>query len=86
MGTIMNLVLDTCALIWWSLDPDKLSLLADVISIIPIDENLWLKSVALEWGHKDPADRIIVALAKQYNASIITKDQKIREFYPSVIW
>ena len=130
----MNLVLDTCALIWWSLDPDKLSLLAqnacenlekdkkglvasisiweiaikiknkkldlgisldiyierlqqsDVISIIPIDENLWLKSVALEWGHKEPADRIIVALAKQYNASIITKDQKIREFYPSVIW
>lgn len=21
----MNIILDTCALIWWSLDPDKLS-------------------------------------------------------------
>ncbi|MDJ0844481.1 type II toxin-antitoxin system VapC family toxin [Crocosphaera sp.] len=130
----MSLVLDTFALIWWSLDPVQLSLSAqqacedmekdkngkvasisiweiaikirnkkldlgvcldiylerlqqsDVISIIPIDENLWLKSVALEWKHKDPADRIIVALAQQYNASIVTKDQKIRGFYPSVIW
>lgn len=130
----MSLVLDTCALIWWSLDPEQLSLLAqkvceqmekdknglvasisiweiaikiknkkldlgisleiyikrlqqsDVISIIPIDENLWLKSVALEWEHKDPADRIIVALANQYYAPIITKDQKIRGFCPSVLW
>ncbi len=130
----MSLVLDTCALIWWSLDRDQLSLSAqktcedmetdknglvasisiweiaikiknrkldlgvcldiyleklqqsDVISIIPIDENLWLKSVDLEWKHKDTADRIIVALAQQYHALIITKDQKIREFYPSVIW
>ncbi|MFN7282472.1 MAG: type II toxin-antitoxin system VapC family toxin [Dolichospermum sp.] len=134
MGTFMSLVLDTCALIWWSLDPEQLSLLAqkaceqmekdknglvasisiweiaikiknkkldlgisleiyikrlqqsDVISIIPIDENLWLKSVALEWEHKDPADRIIVALANQYYAPIITKDQKISGFYPSVLW
>ncbi|MGB5595441.1 MAG: type II toxin-antitoxin system VapC family toxin [Crocosphaera sp.] len=130
----MSLVLDTCALIWWSLDRDQLSLSAqkacddmekdknglvasisiweiaikiknkkldlgisldiyierlqqsDVISIIPIDENLWLKSVTLEWEHKDPAERLIVALAEQYNASIITKDQKIRGFYTSVIW
>ena len=130
----MSLVLDTCALIWWSLDPEQLSLLAqkaceqmeknknglvasisiweiaikiknkkldlgisleiyikrlqqsDVISIIPIDENLWLKSVALKWEHKDPADRIIVALADQYYAPVITKDQKIRGFYPSVLW
>lgn len=130
----MSVVLDTCALIWWSLDFDKLSLSAkeaccilekeknglvasisiweiaikiknkkldlgvsletyvealrksDVISLISIDENLWLKSVALEWTHRDPADRVIVALAKQYQASIITADKTIAEYYPSVIW
>ncbi|ACK69510.1 PilT protein domain protein [Gloeothece citriformis PCC 7424] len=130
----MSVVLDTCALIWWSLNPEKLSLSAketcnilekeknalvasisiweiaikvknkkldlgvsletyvealkksDVISIIPIDETLWLKSVALEWTHRDPADRVIVSLARQYHASIITADRVIAEFYPRVIW
>lgn len=105
MGRSMTVVLDTCALIWWSLDPNKLSLPAksaceemeveknglvasislwevaikiknqkldlgvslttymetlqksDVITIIPIDENLWLESVALKWNHKDPFTR-----------------------------
>lgn len=130
----MTVVLDTCALIWWSLDPDKLSIkaremcdfmeieknglvasisiweiaikvkkkkldlgvnlstyiqalsLSDTIKIIPIDENLWLKSVDLDWNHQDPADRIIVALASQYQANLITKDQIIIEFYPLTIW
>ncbi|MBD2626215.1 type II toxin-antitoxin system VapC family toxin [Trichormus variabilis] len=130
----MTVVLDTCALIWWSLDPDKLSVLAksacekmeakknglvasislgeiaikiknkkldlgvslttylealqksDVITIIPIDENLWLESVALERSHKDPADRVIVALAQKYQADLITADKIIMGFYDSVIW
>ena len=134
MGRSMTVVLDTCALIWWSLDPNKLSLPAksaceemeveknglvasislwevaikiknqkldlgvslttyletlqksDVITIIPIDENLWLESVALKWSHKDPADRVIVALAKKYQADLITADKIIMGFYDSVIW
>ena len=134
MGRSMTVVLDTCALIWWSLDPNKLSLPAksaceemeveknglvasislwevaikiknqkldlgvslttyletlqksDVITIIPIDENLWLESVALEWSHKDPADRVIVALAQKYQADLITADKIIMGFYDSVIW
>ena len=134
MGRSMTVVLDTCALIWWSLDPNKLSLPAksaceemeveknglvasislwevaikiknqkldlgvslttyletlqksDVITIIPIDENLWLESVALKWSHKDPADRVIVALAKKYQADLITADKILMGFYDSVIW
>jgi len=130
----MTVVLDTCALIWWSLDPDKLSLPAksacekmeveknglvasislweiaikiknqkldlgvslttyletlqksDVITMISIDENLWLESVALEWSHKDPADRVIVALAQKYQADLITANKIIMGFYDSVIW
>jgi PIN domain nuclease of toxin-antitoxin system len=121
-------------LIWWSLDPDKLSPRAqeacdlmeqeknglvpstavweiaikiknqkldlgvdiddyiaalkksDVIQIIPIDENIWLESVKLQWEHRDPADRVVVAIAKKNQAPIITADQKIANFYSSVIW
>jgi PIN domain nuclease of toxin-antitoxin system len=134
MGRNMTVVLDTCALIWWSLDPDQLSPTAksaceemeveknglvasislweiaikiknkkldlgisvtsyletlqksDVITIISIDENLWLESVALEWSHKDPADRVIVAVAEKYQGDLITADKIIMGFYDSVIW
>jgi PIN domain nuclease of toxin-antitoxin system len=134
MAGSMKIVLDTCALIWWSLDPDKLSQQAkevcnqmeneknglvpstsvweiaikiknkkldlgvdideyvntlkklDVIRIIPIDENIWLESVKLEWEHRDPVDRVVVAVAKINQAAIITADKKIANFYPLVIW
>ena len=130
----MKIVLDTCALIWWSLDPDKLSTTAkdacremekkknglvpsisiweiaikiknkkldlgvdleryvatlkksDVVQIIPIDEDIWLKSVSLDWTHRDPADRVVVALAEITQAAIITSDRQIKSFYSKVIW
>jgi PIN domain nuclease of toxin-antitoxin system len=130
----MKIVLDTCALIWWSLDPDLLSasarnlcdvmevqknglvasislweialkvkrgkldlgidleiyintlLRSDVISIIPIDVSLWVDSVNLNWNHKDPADRVVVALANKYQAKLITKDTIIKDFYDLTIW
>ena len=130
----MKIVLDTCALIWWSLDPDKLSTTAkdacremekkknglvpsisiweiaikiknkkldmgvdleryvatlkksDVVQIVPIDEDIWLKSVSLDWIHRDPADRVVVALAEITQAAIITSDRQIKSFYSKVIW
>ena len=134
MAASMTVVLDTCALIWWSLDPEKLSQSAkdacqqmeqeknglvpstaiweiaikiknhkldlgvsiddyiatlkksNVIRIVPIDEDIWLESVKLEWEHRDPADRVVVAVAKRNQAAIITADQKIASFYSLVIW
>lgn len=134
MARSIKIVLDTCALIWWSLDPDKLSQGAkeacyqmeqeknglvpstavweialkvknhkldlgvdideyiatlkksDVIRIISIDDEIWLESVKLEWEHRDPADRVVVAIAKINKAAIITADQKIASFYSPVIW
>lgn len=134
MAGSIKIVLDTCALIWWSLDPDKLSKRgkeacyqmeqeknglvpstavweiaikvknhkldlgvdiddyittlkkSDVIRIIPIDEEIWLESVKLEWEHRDPVDRVVVAVAKRNQAAIITADQKIASFYSLVVW
>lgn len=134
MGRIVKIVLDTCALIWWSLDPAKLSERAkevcnqmerdknglvpsiaiweisikiknqkldlgvnlneyvttlkksSVVQIVPIDENIWLESVRLEWSHRDPVDRVVVALARSHQAAIITADKEIANFYLEVIW
>ena len=130
----MSVVLDTCALLWWSLDPDELSDAAriaiekmerekngitpsmaiweiaikvknkkldlrfpldiyvsklkqsDVVRIVPVDEDILVKSVNLEWSHRDPVDRIMVALAMNNGCSIITKDLEIREFYAQTVW
>ncbi|MHC5728730.1 MAG: type II toxin-antitoxin system VapC family toxin [Nostoc sp.] len=130
----MNIVLDTCALIWWSLDPARLSEQAkeacnymerdknglvpsmsiweiaikiknkkldlgvnlndyvvtlkksSAVQIVPIDENIWIESVNLEWGHRDPVDRVVVALARSNQAAIITTDKEIANFYSKVIW
>jgi len=126
-------MLDTCALLWWTLDPEKLSDKAakackkisdtgamissisiweigikikkgkldiglslseyvdrlkslDTLTIIPIDEYIWIENISLDWEHRDPADRTIVATARLKGVPIITKDENIKEFYPKVIW
>lgn len=127
------ILLDTCALIWWTLDPTKLSEKATIacnsisksgaiissisiweigikmkkgnldlgigleeyvdrlkktngLEILPVDENIWLRNIALDWPHKDPADRTIVATAILEDVPIITKDEIIQQFYSRVIW
>jgi PIN domain nuclease of toxin-antitoxin system len=123
------MVLDTCALIWWTLDPEKLSLKASKaieseaatissmsiweigikqkngnldlgmsldlyvktlkstsIEIVDVNVETWLTNVKLNWKHKDPVDRTVVALARMRDQSLVTKDKKIRLFYKKSIW
>jgi PIN domain nuclease of toxin-antitoxin system len=126
-------LLDTCALLWWTFDPDQLSHEASEacstipitggaissislweigikikkrklelpmtleeyasrlnqlgsLEIIPVDEWTWVENISLDWEHKDPADRTIVATALLRNIPIITKDELIRDYYSHVIW
>ena len=126
-------LLDTCALLWYSLDNEKLSARAKLecekipriggfvsaisiweiglkikngkldintniadyvnrlrrmgtIEIIPVDENIWLKNLALDWSHRDPADRTIVATATLRNLPIITSNKIISDYYDNIIW
>jgi PIN domain nuclease of toxin-antitoxin system len=58
------------------------------IQFVPIDNQIAMKSVNLPGEfHKDPADRIIVATARENEATLITNDDKIKK-YPNVrtIW
>ncbi len=129
----MAYILDTCALIWWTLDPEQLSKKAEqacskmlkseayissislweigikiknkklnigmdiesyvskleqlsYLTILPVDTTIWLKNLSLDWKHKDPVDRTIVATAAYKKLHLITKDQSIRDFYPKCVW
>lgn len=126
----MDLLLDTCALLWFTLDPSELSgpaqkaiskaerLIVSSISIWEIgikatrkklnlgidfkeyvsrldraseldihsiDHHIWTESILLEWNHRDPADRVIVATAKQLNLKIVTDDSVVKDFYKNVV-
>ncbi len=51
------------------------------LRFIPVDNKIAGLSVNLpEPLHKDPADRIIIATARQYGATLITSDDKIRKY------
>ena len=127
------ILLDTCALLWWTLEPQKLSRRAartcdqiretgafvssisvweigikqkrgklelgtslddyvsrlkslNTLTFLPVDEETWLLNLSLEWDHRDPVDRTIVATAKNRSLPIITKDQRIRQFYKRTVW
>jgi len=58
------------------------------LRVIELSPDIAIESCRLPGDfHKDPADRIIVATARIHNFSLVTKDQKIRD-YPHVkaIW
>jgi PIN domain nuclease of toxin-antitoxin system len=57
-----------------------------IIKIISISEKDWIMNLALNWDNKDPADRVIVTLAKNLGAGIVTSDKRIRNFYKKCIW
>jgi PIN domain nuclease of toxin-antitoxin system len=127
------IVLDTCALYWWTNEPAALSTKAasacrkiassgalvcavslwelglkakrgqiDLgcpvreyaerlqqvagVEIVPADAGLWLDSLDLDWAHRDPADRLIAALARRRHLPIVTADTIIGEWYPRTIW
>ena len=125
------IVLDTSALVFWTLNPVRLSVAAadaiaeagkivlssisiweiglkvkreklflplamsdyveklktvEGVEIAPVDERTWLKNLELEWEHRDPADRTIVATAMLSSSPLVTSDRIIQRFYSATIW
>lgn len=50
------------------------------VELLAVDWPTWVRSIALPWDHRDPADRVIVATALQRGLPILTKDTKIQSF------
>lgn len=58
------------------------------VSIVPISTRVAVQSTQLPGEfHKDPADRFIVALARELNAPLLTADEKIRGYaHVRTVW
>ncbi|MFO0230268.1 type II toxin-antitoxin system VapC family toxin [Gemmatimonas sp.] len=56
------------------------------LSILPVDLVIWRQVLALEWDHRDPADRIIVATAMHHQATLLSSDRAIRAFFREAVW
>ncbi len=74
-----------------SMNTEKwLSTIASIegVKFVPVDNDIALQSVQLPGEfHNDPADRMIVALARYYSIPVVTKDEKIRHYqYVKSIW
>jgi PIN domain nuclease of toxin-antitoxin system len=69
---------------------DWLAAVAEVepVSFVPIDNATGVQSVSLPDNfHKDPGDRLIVALARHMNAPLLTSDEKIKAYkHVRTIW
>jgi PIN domain nuclease of toxin-antitoxin system len=48
------------------------------IELVAVDSTIWLRSLALDWDHRDPADRVIVSTALIKGVPLLTKDEAIR--------
>ena len=58
------------------------------VRFVPLDNELAIQAVTLPGEfHKDPADRMITALARRYSIPLITADTKIRSYrHVKTIW
>ncbi len=121
------ILLDTHALLWWALDPVRLSkagakvveameeeggyassisvwelgikvqrgqlelpITVDelarrverggVVELVSVDTKTWLRTLSLDWAHRDPADRVIVATALIKEVPVLTKDKTLHDF------
>ncbi len=67
--------LDRSVLNWY-----KSALLAREIRQVDLTANILIQSTFLEWEHRDPADRIIVASALEEESEIATEDALMLKF------
>ena len=58
------------------------------VRFAPVDKEVAVQSTRLPGEfHKDPADRMIVALARHFNVPVVTADEKIRAYkHVKAIW
>ena len=51
------------------------------VNFVPVDNAVGVESTRLPGDfHKDPADRMIVALARHFNVPLVTADERIRAY------
>lgn len=56
------------------------------LEIVAVDVQTWQENLSLEWAHRDPADRTVVATARLLNCPLISSDKGIAAFYDATVW
>ena len=56
------------------------------VEILPVTTSIWIRNIELNWQHRDPADRTIVATAMENNCKLVTPDKEISRFYSEAVW
>ena len=60
------------------------------LTVIPVSREIALRAAYLDWSHRDPCDRHIVATAIEHKLPLITIDEKMHTFTANrelkVIW
>jgi PIN domain nuclease of toxin-antitoxin system len=56
------------------------------LEIRSVDVQTWLDNIELDWAHRDPADRTVVATAVRLGCALISSDRVIADFYENTIW
>jgi PIN domain nuclease of toxin-antitoxin system len=51
-----------------------------IVELLPVDTTTWLRTLSLDWAHRDPADRVIAATAQIKQVPILTKDRGLHDF------
>lgn len=51
-----------------------------IVELLPVDTATWVRSLALAWDHRDPADRVIVATALLQGVPVLSKDETMHAF------
>ncbi|MBF0492157.1 MAG: type II toxin-antitoxin system VapC family toxin [Deltaproteobacteria bacterium] len=69
-----------------SLDVFQDCMESEEAKIINISVQEWFDAIHLDWKHKDPVDRLIVAYAKRQDVPIVTSDKLIKKYYKNVLW
>ena len=83
----MKLLLDTHTFIWSIEDDKRLSQKAKKgIEILSINFEHTLEVSKLEFHHKDPFDRLIIAQAKIENMTIVSKDILFDDYDIKRLW
>ena len=77
-----NIAFDRDVLLWM-----REALLIRRVALLDITPEIAVEAVQLDWHHRDPADRLIVATTIVHAASLVTKDDTIHAFAPvRAIW
>ena len=55
------------------------------VELVAPDIDIVSRALELDWPHRDPVDRMVVATAQKFDDLIVTADAVISSFYPRTI-